>query len=492
MIALSARPVLVSLVVTVAMGVGISCVDSSTSAPPDGPEGGLNLDSGTSDTGSPDSAAPDSATPDSATFDADTEPTCVPPTKGPTMHNQTITANETWTADNGPHVVTFDVAIKPAATVTIEPCAEVRIDERRMLSVEGKLVAKGTAKRPISFVPNVAGKKWGYIRTLTGASRIELAYATLEGGGNVVNPPLNGFGVLEINGGAGLPDPILSVDHVTISGSANLGIILNTGAFAPGSTALTITGSAGYPIRSTPRVAGTIPAGTYTGNGKNAIFLGSGQVSEDATYRDHGVPYELGDANAFGTIRVATLIPATNVPLLTIEPGVTMKFRKNVSTVSAFYIGSNTAAAPATGALVAVGTAAKRITFTSLEAAPVAGDWLGLFFSQLDPRSKLDFVDVRYAGAPSGASSFSCTTGSLDYGSILILGGTQPATQFVTNTNISDSLFDGIGRGYTFPGTATDVPLDMMATNTFTNVARCKQSFPRPSTGGCPAVVPCP
>lgn len=486
MIALSARPVLVSFLVTLATGVGISCVDSSTSAPLDGPEGGLNLDSGTSDTGSPaDSAATDSSTPDSATFDADTEPSCVPPTKGPTMHNQTITANETWTADTGPHVVTFDVAIKAAATVTIEPCAEVRIDERRTLSVEGKLVAKGTAKRPIGVVPNVAGKKWGYIRTMNSASRIELAYATLEGGGNVVNPQLNGVGVLEINGGAGLPDPILSVDHVTISSSANLGIVLNTGAFAPGSTALTITGSAGYPMRSTPRVAGTIPTGTYTGNGKNAIFLGSGQVSEDATYRDHGVPYELGDANAFGTIRVATLIPATNVPLLTIEPGVTMKFRKNVSTVSAFQIGSNTAAAPATGALVAVGTAAKRITFTSLEAAPAAGDWLGLYFSQIDPRSKLDFVDVRYAGAPSGAQSFSCTPAASDIGSILILGG-QPATQFVTNTTIADSLGDGVDRGW------MGAEIDFLPTNTFTNVARCKQSFPRPSTGGCPSVVPCP
>ena len=51
-------------------------------------------------------------------------PVCVAPTGAGTMH-QSITAPETWTAAASPHVIPFDINI--AATVTIEPCAVVRI-----------------------------------------------------------------------------------------------------------------------------------------------------------------------------------------------------------------------------------------------------------------------------------------------------------------------------------------------------------------------------
>ncbi len=490
MSALSLHRVFAPLAIVFATGAGAgACVDdSSPSAPPVAPDAGLGLDGGERvDAG----AATDTGAFESGQSDAATEPPCTPPTNGPTTHDQTISADETWAADDGPHLVTFDVVIKSAATVTIEPCAEVRIDEKRTLTVEGKLVAEGTAVRPITFVPNVAGKKWGTIRSLTTpGAEIRLTYVTLEGGGNVTNPGLNLVGVLDISGPAGVPAPVLFVDHVAVSKSANMGVVLNTGAFAPGSTALTISGAAGYALRSSPRVAGTIPTGAYTGNGKDAIFLSSGQVSEDATYRDLGVPYEIGDVNQFGTIRVARLTAAASVPVLTIEPGVTLKFRDNgVSNPSALYIGSDTSTAPATGALVAVGTPSKRIVFTSLEATPASEDWLGLYFAQLDSRSRLDFVDVQYAGMFSGAGGYSCSTPSLDIGSILVLGGTEPATQFVTNTAISDSRGDGIVRGYTFTGAT---PLDMMPSNTFTNVARCKQSYPKSIAGGCPSVVPCP
>jgi hypothetical protein len=56
----------------------------------------------------------------------------------------------------------------------------------------------------------------------------------------------------------------------------------------------------------------------------------------------------------------------------------------------------------------------------------------------------------------------------------------------VTSTTISDSKGYGIDRAW------SGDPIDFIADNTFTNVAKCKQSFPRKADGSCPMMVTCP
>ena len=58
--------------------------------------------------------------------------------------------------------------------------------------------------------------------------------------------------------------------------------------------------------------------------------------------------------------------------------------------------------------------------------------------------------------------------------------------QFVTNSTILASASHGIDRGWRGSNT------DFLATNTFTSIAKCKQSYPKDATGACPATVPCP
>src|SRR4051812_31256546 len=53
---------------------------------------------------------------------------CPKATGGPTEHQGTITADETWTADKSPHIIVNDTQI--SAKLTIEPCAEVLLGER--------------------------------------------------------------------------------------------------------------------------------------------------------------------------------------------------------------------------------------------------------------------------------------------------------------------------------------------------------------------------
>ena len=71
----------------------------------------------------------------------------------------------------------------------------------------------------------------------------------------------------------------------------------------------------------------------------------------------------------------------------------------------------------------------------------------------------------------------------------LAIADTQ-ATNFagaqLSNTTISDSAGYGVNELY------TGALVDFVTTNTFTNVALCKQTTPEESAGTCPTTVTCP
>ena len=72
-----------------------------------------------------------------------------------TEHQGTIDADETWSADDGPHIVTFDVNVR-GSTLTIEPCATVRIDKGYHFTIgatsgdEAAIVARGEPERRLA------------------------------------------------------------------------------------------------------------------------------------------------------------------------------------------------------------------------------------------------------------------------------------------------------------------------------------------------------
>lgn len=418
--------------------------------------------------------------------DADVPSTCVPATGDGTMHSQAPTADETWTAAASPHVVDANLTIAAGRTITVEPCAVVQLKGAVGMLIQGKLVAEGAADKPIRFERGEAATAWTSIETRKGAE-VRLAYATLEGGGNSGGGRPTQFGALDIRGDQELaPQPLLFVDHVTVKGSQSLGVwVREGGGFAPGSTDLTITGGADFPILIWGRAAGTLPSGTYTGNGTDEIILpangGADDIKEDTTLAERGVPYRIGGPTGGKRLTVAG---TGSAPLLTIAPGVTLRFDKDTR------LSVDETSGTALGALRAEGTADKQIVFTSAAAAPAPGDWVGIVLEgKPDARDKIAFAKVAYAGGGSQISSFDCpspvNTGFSNEGAILIIGG-APASAFVTNTTIENSAGDGIVRGW------TGAPVELLATNTFTSVTRCNQTFPKPSTGTCPDPAPCP
>jgi hypothetical protein len=433
---------------------------------------------------------PDAAPPDAPLPDA---PLGCPPGSGPTMHGFSVSADETLTAAKSPYVVPGDLSVY--ATLTLDPCVELRLPAKSsvLLSSTGRIVAQGNALQPIHITAAKAGQPFANIRA-SGGGALRLSYVNIDGGGDPLNtvPPVAGLINLQGTDNAAATQEILFVDHVHISGSASNGIVLHDGAgFAAGSTALTIDGSAEWPISVWARAAGTVPDGTYTGNTRDAIVIAQGSghsaVQESMTLHERGVPYDVGDGLSAPEIRVDPPSSAAALVTLTIEPGVTLRFGKNGN----LRVQTFTGTMPALAALVAVGTADKPIVFTSAAATPAAGDWYGVWYGMVpDPSNRIDHARFEYAGGHSSSGSAACPTtlGTISNdGAVRIFG--PPASQFITNSAFVNSAGHGVDRGW-----RADNVTDFLPTNTFQNIAWCNQSYPSAATGACPpaAQVPCP
>jgi hypothetical protein len=426
--------------------------------------------------------APDATVPDAAQVGCVTG-------SGPTLHTTgSVTGAETWTAAASPHVLTTDVTVY--GTLTLEPCAVLRIAARKTitLSATGMFLAEGTASEPIRIGADDGAHPFAQIRSL--GAPIRLAHVTADGGGEPLNGTALTTGLFDVQGTAGATSPLqelLAVDHVTITSSASNGIQLRDGAgFTASSTGLTVSGAAQYPLAFESRAVGSTPPGTYTGNGHDEILLVgvNESIIESTTIHERGVPYRVGLDASSGELRVTAPGGTTRVTTLTIEPGVTLRFKKSgVLRLEVF-----TGPQPALAALVAVGTAERPIVFTSAAATPAAGDWLGIYYGLIpDASNRVDHARVEYAGGASSSGSSSCpgTTWTTSDAAVRIFG--PPSGAFITNTAIVASAAHGIDRGW-----RADNTTDFLASNTFQDVAQCKQTYP--NTGSCPArdMVPCP
>ena len=388
-----------------------------------------------------------------------------------------ITGDETWSAADGPHVVGADLRVPDGVTLTVEACAEVRLEAERKIIVEGELVGVGKADRPILFTAVDVSAPWGYLN-VTDPGRITLAHTTIEGGGEIGS---SAFGMVDARGDQLLPAaPVLDFDHVTIRNATGFGLSLReNAAFSATSSDLTITGSGKAPMRILPRLASNVPVGDYTGNAEDEIVVepevGGNIDLEDVTFHDRGVPYQIG-----GDTSLAEMVVGPSRVTLTLEPGVVFAFNPN-GRLTADVSGQTG------GVVVAEGTEEKPIVFTSASADPSAGDWIGIWVEHVDSATRFSNVEIRYAGGPSGASSFHCEPdGSFSDEDALITFFEKPQPSMLTSSVLSDSPKRGVNLAYY--GEA----VDFLSSNTFENIGGCKVTTPRPEEGQCPANSPCP
>ena len=427
---------------------------------------------------------------------ADATPPCMP-SGTPITHAGNITSDETWAA--GIHEVTATVTVK-GGTLTIAGCTEIRVAANASIEVTTgtALIARGTAAAPITFV-RAAAQPWGHVSAIAPAT-LSLAHTTLTGGGTAGDyTTADQLGsTITVRGNAMLP-ALLSVDTVTIDGSSGIGVFMNSARFAPGSTKLAIKGSGFHPILLGADSANDLPDGAYTGNNVDAILLQSAGTAAafeqgrillaDVTLHDRGVPYRVGVKPA--TIIVGDGVVGSPKATLTLEPDVTLQFvPQGTGNTSRLQIRGHSDGTPQ-GALVAVGTATKPVTFTSSAAAPAAGDWQGLEFrNAVDAATAIDHAVIQYAGGASfsvGVCESDPASHSLkeDSAILISLAANSVPAAFVTNTTISDSANAGIYRGW------SPTAVDFTPTNTFTRVPGCLESNVPNATNACPATT-CP
>jgi hypothetical protein len=414
---------------------------------------------------------------------------CLPPDGGPTTHFSVI-ANEVWTAQGSPHLVPNSITL--TNVVQVEPCAQVLLGAGTTLSVDvdGSFLALGTVDQPIQIGPMSATAPFAALQAF-GGGLMGFAYTSISGGGAPGSAIPDTVGTIIFQGvnNQAPTQQLLTVDHLTVTGSSSNGLVLEDGAgFTSGSNALTVSGSALFPVSIWSRAAGTLPPGTYTGNRTDEILIpangGPEVVAETMTLHNRGVPYRIGNSISAASLQVRPPPASPALVTLTIEAGTILRFKPG----GVMLVQPGQGTGPALGALVALGTAAQPIVFTSASVDPGPGDWLGIYFGLVpDPSNRMDNTRVEYAGGSSGAGSASCPIpdGGTPDGAIRIFG--LPTGEFVTNTTIFASATNGIDRGWT-----SDTPTDFLNGNAFQAVAGCKQTLPHPATGICPSPAPCP
>lgn len=429
---------------------------------------------------------------------------CAEPTGEGTEHQGAIDADETWTAAASPHVVTFNVNVN-SATLTIEPCAVVRIRGGYSINVDGTETAEGAivahgesidnvgappTRRPVTFERDVTDEPWASILA-DSYGRIDFEIVDLVGGGDPASAPHNG-GTLIANGAggnSGLTENLRVVDVVvTDSGTYGVNVVGRAG-FSEDSSGLVIRNAGSlppngnvdtsFPLHVQGPAVSTIPEGSYEGATDAIALTGAGSLTDaEITFRSRGVPYHV--------LSVFSMTPEAGVPsTLTLEAGVELRFFDGQGMTLGTSNGMNS---PVSGLVkvVAQGTETDPILLTSGEEAPAAGDWSGIAWAAgPSDGNVMSFVTIEYAGGDSGTQGFGCGPGDND--AALIITNWRPGDAFITDCTFSNSASGGIVSGWS----SDEVGPDLSDGNTFTNVAGgCEVTRWADGDGSCPMTPP--
>ncbi|WP_225411733.1 Ig-like domain-containing protein [Stigmatella hybrida] len=351
-------------------------------------------------------------------------------------HDRDITSNETWRAENNPHVVSKYIQVSGGSTLTLEAGVQVQFQAGTALYIDGVLQAVGTEAQPIQLTasPGAAAGSWNGLVLGSSQGGSSMSHVTLSGCGHAGG---RGACLTLVNQAV----PVLK--HVSVRDSATIGVLVadDGSAFGAGSEALSVSGSKGYAVRIAANTAGTLPVGgTFSGNTNNAVELFSGAVTATQTWPALGIPY----------VATASIhIGGDSTPKLTLLAGTEVRVGAGLEI---------SVGATKPGALIAVGTATSMIRFVPEQTPPVPGLWRGLqlWFAS---GTKLDYVVVSHAG----------TNVETKASNLNVYNEIGP---FITNSTISDSRACGVSVNVgAIPGT-TPVKTNIVASmykNTFTN-----------------------
>lgn len=288
---------------------------------------------------------------------------------GEILKPTTLTADKTYTVEGWVNVES-DLIIEPGTVLKFKEDAGIYVG----YSSYGSLKANGTADKPILFTSAAGVKSAGdyigiYFYANASKSSI-LSYCNFEYAG----------GKEYSEAAIYVEYTSVSINNCTITKNAGIGVENYNGLF--GSFANNnISDCPGYLIKCPALCAGSIePNNILVGNG--VLITNSDIESKAITFSKLSVPY------------IVDGISVQNSGSLTIEPGAILKFLANAN----IYIGFGSY-----GKLVADGTLANPIVFTSAAGSPSSGDWGSInFYQETETGSLLNYCKIQYAGGDTG------------------------------------------------------------------------------------------
>ncbi|MCK6683898.1 MAG: right-handed parallel beta-helix repeat-containing protein [Thermoanaerobaculia bacterium] len=364
--------------------------------------------------------------------------------------SEDISTNTTWTKTGSPYTVTTSIRVINNATLTIDAGVTVKLTANTSLDVtDGVLLVQGNAggpgqDGPVLFTREGAGA-WRFLGLSTSGSGSSLSYVTIEGGGSGGGEEGNVY----VRNGA---SP--TFDHVTVQNAQYAGVVVANGSPTISNSSFqgtTAGDGLGIDLRS-PSSA-TISNSSLTGNAGAAFSLRlgttlngmsgvtmSGNGYDGARYRDTGL-------NANETFRSGLAywpdgsISVYNGATLTIQAGVTVRFRQN----TALDLGWGSP-----GYLSIQGNSGEPVLLTTDQATASAGWWHGVI-TRPGATANLAYTTIEGGGYSSNWGGFSADGGTttLDhvtvrlsqYAALRLNGGTTTVTNStITGTTAGDGL----------------------------------------------------
>jgi len=296
-----------------------------------------------------------------------------------TLNSGTVSTDQTWSALTVPVLVDRYIEIASNKLLTIKPGARFEFTSNGYIEINGALKAVGTEEyedkatgniipaQPISFLG--ATKSAGFWQGIqfknSVDTRNELAHVVIKYAGSW------GSGALYASGATNL-----KIRDSIISDSSTHGFNLKNDVVLHEFKNVTSTNNAKTAGIIGPKALSAIDnTSDFTGNiGNDYLTVNSGTVITDQTWNALTVP-----------VLVDRYIEIGENSLVTVNPGAIFKFTSNG------YI-------EVKGALKAIGTTTKPITFTGATAS--AGFWQSIQFKNaVDTRNELAHVIIEYAGS---------------------------------------------------------------------------------------------
>ncbi len=287
------------------------------------------------------------------------------------------------------HRVTCPVEVE--STLTVLAGTEVmfrgngRIEVAR--SAPGRLLVNGTASDPVVFRPELAslpaGQLW-FGRFDTGSA---LAHFSIEGtddGRSAIYSEapyldlVDGQLSLGTSHGIEVAD-IGDISVVDCRVEQMLGDGLHIDGFLSALEGTTLTANLGYPVSLPPDEVSAIGLlNDLTGNWLPGVEVQDGWVSQDAVWSKLDVPYLIDDGLPIGGLAS---------PVLTIEPGATLRFSS----------GRGLSAGKGRPGSLFIDAASDPVVLESRSAVPVPGAWRGVDFGAFDQGSQVDGLVIQHA-----------------------------------------------------------------------------------------------